>query len=87
MNPPPRWGIRFVSNWRRRPARSSIGHQFRRSGGCFTGKESGVDVSMQVLNICTIRDAKIVRVEGGYRDRAEALEAAGLPAQDAHAES
>jgi uncharacterized protein len=43
-----------------------------------TGKESGVDVSMQVLNIWTIRDSMIVRVVGGYRDRSEALEAAGL---------
>ena len=52
-----------------------------------TGKESGVHVAMQVMNIWTIRDAKIVRVEGGYRDRAEALEAVGLSEQDAHADS
>ena len=45
-----------------------------------TGKESGVDVSMQVLNVWTIRDSKIVRIVGGYRDRAEALDAAGLSA-------
>jgi ketosteroid isomerase-like protein len=43
-----------------------------------TGKESGVDVAMQVMNVWTIRDSKIVRIAGGYRDRAEALEAAGL---------
>ena len=43
------------------------------------GKESGVAVSMEVMNVWTIRDSKIVRVVGGYRDRAEALRAAGLP--------
>ena len=47
-----------------------------RIGG--TGKESGVEVEMQVMNVWTIRDAKVVRIAGGYRDRAEALEAAGL---------
>ena len=46
-----------------------------------TGKESGVDVAMQVVNVWTIRDSKIVRVAGGFRDRAEALEAAGLPGE------
>ena len=47
-----------------------------RIGG--TGKESGVEVEMQVMNVWTIRDAKVVRIVGGYRDRAEALAAAGL---------
>ena len=52
-----------------------------------TGKKSGVDVAMQVMNIWTIRDARIVHVVGGYRDRGEALEAAGLSEQDAHSDS
>jgi ketosteroid isomerase-like protein len=38
----------------------------------------GVEVDMQVFQIWTLRDGKVVRVTGGYRDRAEALEAAGL---------
>jgi ketosteroid isomerase-like protein len=42
------------------------------------GRESGVPVAMEVMNVWTIRDSKVVRVVGGYRDRAEALEAAGL---------
>jgi ketosteroid isomerase-like protein len=45
------------------------------------GKESGVDVEMKLFNVWTLRDSKVVRVVGGYRDRSEALEAAGLPAQ------
>jgi ketosteroid isomerase-like protein len=43
-----------------------------------TGKQSGVDVTMDILNVFTLRDRRILRVVGGYRDRAEALEAAGL---------
>jgi ketosteroid isomerase-like protein len=46
------------------------------------GKESGVNVEMQLFNVWTLRDSKVVRIVGGYRDRSEALEAAGLPAQD-----
>jgi ketosteroid isomerase-like protein len=42
------------------------------------GKESGADVRMQVFSIWTIRDSKVVRLVGGYRDRTEVLEAAGL---------
>jgi ketosteroid isomerase-like protein len=51
------------------------------------GKESGVDVRMQVFQIWTLRDSKAVRLVGGYRDRSEALEAVGLSEQDAHADS
>ena len=40
------------------------------------GKESGVDVTMQLFNVWTFRESKVVRVVGGYRDRAEALAAA-----------
>jgi uncharacterized protein len=46
------------------------------------GKGSGVDVKMDLFNIWTLRDSRVVRVVGGYRDRAEALEAAGLVEQD-----
>jgi ketosteroid isomerase-like protein len=42
------------------------------------GRESGVDVEMRVFQVWTVRDSKVVRVVGGYRDRAEALEDAGL---------
>jgi ketosteroid isomerase-like protein len=42
------------------------------------GKESGVDVRMQVFQVWTLRDSKVVRLVGGYRDRSEALEAVGL---------
>jgi ketosteroid isomerase-like protein len=51
------------------------------------GPGSGVDVSMRIFQVWTLRDSKVVRVVGGYRDRAEALEAAGLSEQDAHAGS
>lgn len=40
------------------------------------GKESGVEVNMQIYSIWTVRDSKVVRIVGGYRDRSEALEAA-----------
>ena len=43
------------------------------------GKESGVDVEMRLFNIWTLRDSRVVRIVGGFRDRSEALEAAGLP--------
>jgi ketosteroid isomerase-like protein len=42
------------------------------------GKESGVEVKMQIFSIWTLRDSKVVQVVGGYRDRSEVLEAAGL---------
>ena len=45
------------------------------------GKESGVEVEMQLFNVWTLRESKVVRIVGGHRDRSEALEAAGLPAQ------
>jgi ketosteroid isomerase-like protein len=46
------------------------------------GKGSGVDVKMDLFNIWTLRDSRVVRVVGGYRDRSEALEAAGLAERD-----
>lgn len=58
--------------------------------GAFTmggkGKESGVEVTMRIFSIWTFRNSKIVKVVGGYRDRTEVLEAAGLR-NDAPAEA
>jgi ketosteroid isomerase-like protein len=51
------------------------------------GKESGAMVEMKIFSVWTFRDSKVVRIVGGYRDRSEALEAAGLSEQDAHADS
>ena len=45
------------------------------------GKGSGVDVEMELFNIWTLRDSRIVQIVGGYRDRSEALFAAGLREQ------
>jgi ketosteroid isomerase-like protein len=42
------------------------------------GRQSGAEVEMRVFNIWTLRDGKVVALTGGYRDRGEALEAAGL---------
>jgi ketosteroid isomerase-like protein len=42
------------------------------------GRGSGVETEMRLFNIWTLREGKVVRVTGGYRDRTEALEAAGL---------
>jgi ketosteroid isomerase-like protein len=42
------------------------------------GRESGVQTEMRLFNVWTLRDGKVIRLTGGYRDRAEALEAAGL---------
>jgi uncharacterized protein len=42
------------------------------------GGGSGVPVEMRLFNIWTFRERKVLRMTGGYRDRAEALEAAGL---------
>jgi hypothetical protein len=36
---------------------------------------------MQLFNIWTLRDSKVVRLVGGYRDRSEAVADAGLPEQ------
>jgi ketosteroid isomerase-like protein len=42
------------------------------------GRGSGVEVDMRVFQVWHFREGKLVRLTGGYRDRAEALEAAGL---------
>jgi ketosteroid isomerase-like protein len=54
----------------------------------FSGKgiTSGASVQMELAHVYTVRDGKLVRVEE-YFDRREALEAAGVSEQDAHADS
>ncbi len=42
------------------------------------GRGSGVETEMKLFNVWTLRDGKVVQLTGGYRDRDEALEAAGL---------
>ena len=42
------------------------------------GRGSGVQAEVHVFNIWTLRLGRVVRFAGGYRERAEALEAAGL---------
>jgi ketosteroid isomerase-like protein len=45
------------------------------------GKGSGVNVKTELFNVWALRDSKIAHVVGGYRDRSEALKAAGLSDQ------
>jgi len=52
-----------------------------------TGKGSGVEVGQPNATILTIRDGLLIRSETGYTNPAEALEAACLSQQDAHADS
>jgi ketosteroid isomerase-like protein len=52
--------------------------------GEWTG--SGIMLDVPVFGLVTLRDGLIVRIEN-YRERNEALEAAGLSEQDAHADS
>jgi ketosteroid isomerase-like protein len=42
------------------------------------GRGSGVQAEMREFAIWTFREGKLSRVTGGFRDRAEALEAADL---------
>ena len=42
------------------------------------GRGSGIEVEMRLFNVWMLRNGKVLRYEGGYRDRREALEAAGL---------
>jgi ketosteroid isomerase-like protein len=51
------------------------------------GTGSGVEVGQSVAGIWTVRNRRIVRVEIGYTDVPEALEALDLSEQDAHADS
>ena len=50
------------------------------------GRESGVDVEMSRWNVYGIRNGLVVHVEI-FETKADALEAAGLSEQDAHADS
>jgi ketosteroid isomerase-like protein len=43
-----------------------------------TGRGSGVETEMRIFNVWTLREGKVARLVGGYRERANALEAAGL---------
>jgi ketosteroid isomerase-like protein len=43
-----------------------------------TGRGSQVRVEMNLWQVWTVRDGKVVRMTGGYRDRDEALDAAAL---------
>jgi ketosteroid isomerase-like protein len=43
------------------------------------GRESGVETEMRLFTVWKLRNGKVQTVTGGYRDRAEALEAAWLP--------
>jgi ketosteroid isomerase-like protein len=42
------------------------------------GRGSGVEVDMQAFAVWTLWEGKVSRFRAGYRDRAQALEAAGL---------
>ena len=50
------------------------------------GRASGIDVRSSLTSILTIRDGRIVKIEWFF-DHAAALQAVGLSAQDAHADS
>jgi ketosteroid isomerase-like protein len=42
------------------------------------GRGSGAEAEMQLFAVWTLREGKVSRMTGGYRDRGEALEAAGI---------
>ena len=42
------------------------------------GRQSGVETGMRGFQVWQLRDGKVVQMTGGYRERADALEAAGL---------
>ena len=50
------------------------------------GRISGIEVSRKLAQVCTVRDGQVIKLVG-YDNRAQALEAAGLSEQDAHADS
>ena len=50
------------------------------------GKSSGVELVVDTASIIDLRGGRVVRMQG-YMDRAAALRAAGLPEQDARADS
>ena len=50
------------------------------------GRASGVELETETAVVFEVRDGRVMRIQG-YMDRASALEAVGLPEQDAHADS
>jgi ketosteroid isomerase-like protein len=46
------------------------------------GRESGIEVKMRLFQVWSFRGSRVVRVVGGYRDRSDALDAAGLSERD-----
>jgi ketosteroid isomerase-like protein len=42
------------------------------------GRGSGIETEMRVFGVWTLREGKVSLFTGGYRNRTEALEAAGL---------
>jgi ketosteroid isomerase-like protein len=51
------------------------------------GRASGADVVVSQVDLYRVREGLITELRAGYRSRGEALEAAGLSEQDAHADS
>jgi len=47
------------------------------------GRSSGLEVDLDAAVVVDLQDGRIIRIQG-FMDRAAALEAVGLPAQDAH---
>ena len=45
------------------------------------GRVSGIEVSRKIAQVCTVQDGQVVKIVG-YDNREQALEAAGLSAQD-----
>jgi ketosteroid isomerase-like protein len=85
------WEREIDANWQVFETRPEV---FRRVGERILvfghwvarGKTSGVDLDVPATWIVDVCDGKIVHWQT-YTDRAEALEALGLPEQDAHADS
>ena len=50
------------------------------------GRASGVELETETAVVFEVRDGRVMRIQG-YMDRASALEAVGLPEQDAHTNS
>ena len=42
------------------------------------GRSSGVKIERRVFNVVTLRDGRIIRLAGAFKERSAALEAAGL---------
>ena len=57
-----------------------------RSPASNTGKASGNSIDVHQFDVYELRDEQIVRATLGYKSKAEAIEAVGPSAQDAHAD-